>query len=331
MIEVRELSKYFGEAKAVGPLDFTIEKGHVVGLLGLNGAGKTTTLRMLSSELLPTSGRVLVDGVDLSDDPDAVRARIGYLPDRPPLYGEMRVREFLEFAGRLRQMPSNGLDARVREVLELTSLSKRADDRIDTLSHGFKQRVGIAQAIVHKPALLLLDEPISGLDPVQIVEMRELIRSLRGEHTIVLSSHILSEISETCDRLLVIVDGKIVTEGTEEELAERMTPGFDVRIVVRGERAKAIPLCEALGGVRSARLLEGKDVAAEYRGDATLTPLHLVADEDVREELCRTLVTAGLGVLEVTRAEPELESIFLALAGARGRGRQTPAEKERES
>jgi ABC-2 type transport system ATP-binding protein len=327
VIEVRELSKYYGESKAVGPLDFTIQKGQVIGLLGLNGAGKTTTLRMLSSELLPTSGRVLVDGVDLAEEPDKVRARIGYLPDRPPLYGEMRVREFLEFAGRLRGMPSSGLDKRIDEVLELTSLKKRADDRIDTLSHGFKQRVGIAQAIVHKPALLLLDEPISGLDPVQIVEMRELIRSLRGEHTTVLSSHILSEISETCDRVLVIVDGQIVTDGTEEELAERMTPGFDVRVVVRGEDAKTRELAESVEGVRHAKRLSGKDVAAEYRSDAGLVVLHVSAERDVREALCRRLVTEGLGVLEVMRSEPELESIFLQLAGAKS-GRN--AEDARE-
>lgn len=317
MIEVRELSKYYGETKAVGPLDFSIEKGQVIGLLGLNGAGKTTTLRMLSSELLPTSGRMLVDGVDLAEEPDRIRAKIGYLPDRPPLYGEMRVREFLEFAGRLRGMPSAGLASRVDEVLDLTSLARRADDRIDTLSHGFKQRVGIAQAIVHKPALLLLDEPISGLDPVQIVEMRELIRSLRGEHTTVLSSHILSEISETCDRVLVMVEGRIVTEGTEAELAERMTPGFDVRVVVRGPESDALAKVKEVAGVRSTRRLGGKDVAAEYRGDDGLVVLHVTAEQDVREALCKELVGAGLGVLEVVRSEPELESIFLELAGGK--------------
>lgn len=316
MIEVRELSKYYGETKAVGPLDFIIEKGQVIGLLGLNGAGKTTTLRMLSSELLPTSGRMLVDGIDLAEEPDQIRSKIGYLPDRPPLYGEMRVREFLEFAGRLRGMPALGLMKRVNEVLALTSLVARGDARIDTLSHGFRQRVGIAQAIVHKPALLLLDEPISGLDPVQIVEMRELIRSLRGEHTIVLSSHILSEISETCDRLMVLVDGRIVTEGTEEELAERMTPGFDVRVVARGDAAAILEQVEKVDGVRAARRLDGKAVASEYRADPAVVAVHVTADRDVREALCKALVGGDIGVLEVMRAEPELESIFLQLAGS---------------
>ncbi len=316
MIEVRELSKYYGETKAVGPLDFTIEKGQVIGLLGLNGAGKTTTLRMLSSELLPTSGRMLVDGIDLAEEPDQIRSKIGYLPDRPPLYGEMRVREFLEFAGRLRGMPALGLMKRVNEVLALTSLVAHGDARIDTLSHGFRQRVGIAQAIVHTPALLLLDEPINGLDPVQIVEMRELIRSLRGEHTIVLSSHILSEISETCDRLLVLVDGRIVTEGTEEELAERMTPGFDVRVVARGDAAAILEQVEKVDGVRAARRLDGKAVASEYRADPAVVAVHVTADRDVREALCKALVGGDIGVLEVMRAEPELESIFLQLAGS---------------
>ncbi len=315
MIEVRELSKYYGETKAVGPLDFTIGKGEVVGLLGLNGAGKTTTLRMLSSELLPTSGRMLVDGVDLVEEPEKIRSKIGYLPDRPPLYGEMSVREYIDFAGRLRGMAASGLKKRVEEVLEVTSLGARQHDRIDTLSHGFKQRVGIAQAIVHKPALLLLDEPISGLDPVQIVEMRQLIRSLRGDHTTVLSSHILSEISETCDRLLVLVDGRVVIEGSEEDLAERMTPGQDVRLVLRGDADKAVALVEKVGGVKSARRLEADDVAVEYRTAADVVALHVVAERDVRETLCRDLVRADFGLLEVTRAEPELEAIFLELAG----------------
>ncbi len=313
MIEVRELTKYYGETKAVGPLDFTIDKGEVIGLLGLNGAGKTTTLRMLSSELLPTAGQMRVDGVDLVDEPERVRAKIGYLPDRPPLYGEMRVGEYLDFAARLRGMPAAGVAKRVREVLGTAALDTHEDARIDTLSHGYKQRVGIAQAIVHKPALLLLDEPISGLDPVQIVEMRKLIRSLRGEHTIVVSSHILSEISETCDRVFVIVDGQIVSEGTEAELAERITPGQDVRVVVRGDAEKALALVGKIDGVKRANRLER--VAAEYRQNANVAVLHVNAERDVREALCRELVRAEFGILEVTRAEPELEAIFLQLTG----------------
>lgn len=314
-VRTTDLSRVYGDMAALSSLNLTVNRGDLFGFIGSNGAGKTTTLRMLSSELLPTGGRMLVDGVDLAEEPDKIRSKIGYLPDRPPLYGEMSVREYIEFAGRLRGMPLRGLRARIDEVLDLTSLDSRGDARIDTLSHGFKQRVGIAQAIVHKPALLLLDEPISGLDPVQIVEMRELIRSLRGEHTIVLSSHILSEISETCDRLMVLVDGRIVSDGTEGEIALRMTPGFDVRVVVRGKVSAVVAVVEQVDGVRAARRLDGNDIAAEYRGHADVVALHVTAERDVREALCKALVGADTGVLEVARAEPELESIFLKLAG----------------
>lgn len=212
VIQVRDLTKFYGKARALGPVSFHIDQGEVVGLLGLNGAGKTTTLRVLACDLLPSSGSVEVGGLDVVDRPHEVRARIGYLPDTPPLYGEMSVGEFLAFAARLRGVPRADLDKRVREALRAAELEAVEDKPIASLSHGFKQRVGIAQAIVHKPDLLILDEPISGLDPRQIVEMRALIRGLRGKHTIVISSHILSEISETCDRILVIREGRLVGE-----------------------------------------------------------------------------------------------------------------------
>ncbi len=322
VIEIVELSKYYGEARAVGPLSFTIEKGEIVGLLGLNGAGKTTTLRMLASDLLPTSGRMVVDGVDLAAEPGLVRARIGYLPDRPPLYGEMTVREFLEFAARLRDVAASDVPARVSEVLGLTSLVERADDRIDTLSHGFKQRVGIAQAIVHKPSLLLLDEPISGLDPVQIVEMRELIRSLRGVQTIVISSHILSEISETCDRLLVLRDGSLVAQGSESELREHMVT-HDLAVVVRlaadETEAELVELVRGLDGVT--RVARG---AADEPG-ADAVKLAVSATADVRAEVCRALCAKGYAVVGLERGARELESVFLELAGRGKREREEAA------
>ena len=220
MIEINNLYKYYGDQKAVGPLSATIEKGQIVGLLGLNGAGKTTTLRVLACDLLPTSGTVKVGGIDVVERPDEVRKRIGYLPDTPPLYGEMTVREYLTYCARLHGVARADLEKRVSEAIELTEVVDQADQIISSLSHGFRQRVGIAQAIVHRPELVVLDEPISGLDPVQIVEMRELVRSLRGEHTVIVSSHILHEISETCDLILVIRDGQIVASGTEAELSK---------------------------------------------------------------------------------------------------------------
>ncbi|HHH26738.1 MAG TPA: ABC transporter ATP-binding protein [Polyangiaceae bacterium] len=315
MIEISELTKYYGTRKAVGPLSFTIDKGEVVGLLGLNGAGKTTTLRMLSSDLLPTSGQMLVDGLDLAEVPEKVQPRIGYLPDRPPLYGEMTVREFLVFAARLRGMKGR-LEERVTEVIEMTDLGEYADEPIDTLSHGYRQRVGIAQAIVHKPALLLLDEPISGLDPVQIVEMRTLIRSLKGDHTIVLSSHILSEISETCDRLLVIRDGEIVASGSEQELSTQMAAAKSFRVAVRvpsGYRDTPFEgvrkLLEEIDGVQKVTRAEAP------LGERGVVAAGVAATLDVRELAVKRLVEADFGVVGLERTGKELERVFLQLTG----------------
>ena len=311
MIEINELYKVYGDRKAIGPLSFSIEVGEVVGLLGLNGAGKTTTLRVLACDLLPSSGRVLVDGFDVVDDPHEVRARIGYLPDRPPLYEEMSVRAYLHFTARLRGMDGAAADRRVPETLELTQLQEVAGDPIASLSHGFKQRVGIAQAIIHRPRLLVLDEPISGLDPVQIVEMRELLRSLKGEHTIVLSSHILSEISETCDRILVIRNGEIGAQGTPEELSTKLLTGVRVEITVRSgeDGARALEMLREVEGVTAVAPLAGSDAPGELT-------LRVDAGRDVRPELCAALVRGGVGLLELKRSERELESVFLRLAGS---------------
>jgi gliding motility-associated transport system ATP-binding protein len=307
VIEIQELTKYYGEKKAVGPLTFRIEKGEVVGLLGLNGAGKTTTLRILSSDLLPTSGKVMVDGVDLVDRPDKVQPRIGYLPDRPPLYGEMTVREYLDFAARLRGMDPQQVGKRVDEVVGITELGNHQHDRIDTLSHGFRQRVGIAQAIVHRPSLLLLDEPISGLDPKQIIEMRGIIRSFRGEHTTVLSSHILPEIQETCDRLLIIRDGAIVAEGTEQEL----TAGFEItmRMPDGAQAATAGEVIEGFEGVTSVAAM------AEHEGGDGVARFRVVGTRDVREELCKKLVQDGYGILGLEKSLRGLERAFMEIAG----------------
>jgi ABC-2 type transport system ATP-binding protein len=316
VIEINELTKYYGERRAVGPLSVSIERGEVVGLLGLNGAGKTTTLRMLSSDLLPTSGTMTVDGIDLVEQPERVRPKIGYLPDRPPLYGEMSVREFLKFAGQLRGM-KKGIAKRVDEVIELTDLHDYTDEPINNLSHGFRQRVGIAQAIVHQPALLLLDEPISGLDPVQIVEMRNLIRSLRGEHTTVLSSHILSEISETCDRLLVIRDGEIVASGSEADLSAHITSVHMFEVTVRVHEARyrddpaaaAQRIAEDIQTVSTATLMP-----PDEPGD-DIAKLRVSSTADVREDLVKALVAADMGVLRIDRGAKELESVFLELTG----------------
>jgi ABC-2 type transport system ATP-binding protein len=312
MIEVVDLFKYYGERRAAGPLSFSIDRGEIVGLLGLNGAGKTTALRILACDLLPSSGKILVDGLDVVDQPHEVRRRIGYLPDTPPLYGEMTVREFLVFAGRLRGMGHADARRAAESVEESVQLTEVRDDFIASLSHGFRQRVGIAQAIVHKPQLLILDEPITGLDPVQIIEMRQLLRQLRSQHTIVLSSHILTEISETCDRILVLRAGEIVAAGTEADLSRNIVGAMQIELSVRVgttvalERVRQLLLAE---GVTSVHMIEPREVGP---GVATF---RVEADRDVREALSRSLVEARVGILEIVRKRRELESIFLRLTG----------------
>jgi len=323
VIEINQLYKYYGTRRAIGPVSCSIEDGEIVGLLGLNGAGKTTTLRILACDLLPSSGSVTVDGLDVVEEPHEVRSRIGYLPDTPPLYPEMSVQAYLHFAARLRGLSRADANRRVASALEQTELDGVADEPISSLSHGYKQRVGIAQAIVHRPKLLVLDEPISGLDPVQIVEMRKLLRSLRGEHTIVLSSHILSEISETCDRLLVIKGGEIVAAGTEAELRAQTKQGILFDLTVRAKASEAKRIASAIEGVESVATLD----PAEPGGD--VVTLRVAADRDVREALCRALVEAELGLLQVVPQKRELESVFLDLAGAASK-EELPHEEEEE-
>jgi ABC-2 type transport system ATP-binding protein len=315
-------------------LSATIDKGQIVGLLGLNGAGKTTALRILACDLLATSGTVRVDGVDLAEQQDRMRHRIGYLPDRPPLYDEMRVHEYLMFSAKLRGLKGKELRDRVGAVEELTELVEYRDDVILGLSHGYRQRVGIAQAIVHQPELVVMDEPISGLDPAQIVEMRGLVRSLASDHTVVISSHILSEISETCDRILVIRDGQVVASGSEQELADRLVRGMRIEVTVRGA-GRSDPGAEALGVVERLEGVEEVESVAPTETGTAIASLRLRAHTDVRPELSKRLVESGFELLCLSRASHELERIFLELSGSAERaakaskiGKAQPGSKQ---
>ena len=305
MIEVDKLSKYYGERAAIRDLSFAIAKGEVVGFLGLNGAGKTTTLRILGCLLLPTSGTVRVDGLEVTQNPYEIRGRIGFLPDLPPLYPEMTVGSYLTFAARLRQVPAREAPGRVAEAEEKTALRDMHGEIIGELSHGYRQRVGLAQAIVHKPALLILDEPLAGLDPAQIVEMRNLLHGLRGEHTVLISSHFLSEISQTCDRLLVIHNGELVGQGSEGELASAMGQGASaIEVEIRGQAAG---IAERLVGIPAVRK------AKERATTEDTTVFEIVASTDVRADVARLLVGAGCDLLRLERSESRLESIFMNL------------------
>jgi ABC-2 type transport system ATP-binding protein len=305
MIEVRQLTKYYGEHAAIRDLSFDINRGEVIGFLGLNGAGKTTTLKILGCLLLPTSGRVVVGGIDVLANPHEVRKRIGFLPDTPPVYGEMTVGGYLTFAARLRGVNAKDAPARVREAEEKTGLADVHSELISSLSHGYQQRLGLAQAMVHRPSLLILDEPTSGLDPQQIVEMRNLIRKLRGEHTLLISSHFLAEISQTCDRLLVIRDGEIVAQGTERELATNLGTAHEIEVTVRGTAAKALEV--------SRSMLGATDVSVISEGNGEVA-LRIKSTSDIRAQLSRSLVLAGLDLLRFDRAASQLESVFIQLA-----------------
>jgi ABC-2 type transport system ATP-binding protein len=318
VIEIEELYKYYGERRVVGPLSARIEKGEIIGLLGLNGAGKTTTLRILACDLLPTSGSVKVAGFDVVERPHDVRGKVGYLPDRPPLYDDMTVAEYLGYAARLKRVGPSDVAKRVADVEEMTELGGVRNQLVGTLSHGYRQRLGIAQAIVHRPDFVVLDEPIGGLDPIQIVEMRELVRGLRGEHTVVVSSHILHEISETCDRIFVIQNGEILWSGKEAELASQIEQGMRIRVTVRVAGAspaaaleKAKELVTAVSGVST---VEPRD--ATETGDG-IASLEILAHSDVRDALCRALVASDVGVLEVARLR-DLETTFRALLAEGG-------------
>lgn len=308
MIRAESLTKFYERRCVVKDLSFNIQDREIVGFLGLNGAGKTTTLRMLAGLLMPSSGRVEIDGHDLLDDPLALRWRIGFLPERPPLYEDMSVRDYLAFAARLRGYPDEKVERRVSEVLETTALQSYASEPIANLSHGFRQRVGIAQAIMHDPALVILDEPINGLDPAQIVEMRKLIRSLKEKHTVLLSSHILTEISQTCDRLMIIQDGRLVDEGAESELASRHGgQGKSMAVSVRGER-KAVE-----GLLLQKNAVTGFECVADEGG---ILELRVELAEPRPEALAEILVQGGFGLRRLEPVKSELESMFLKLTGA---------------
>lgn len=303
MIEVNHLTRYYGDFAALKDVSFSVREGEIIGLLGLNGAGKSTTLKVLAGLLPPSEGTVTVDGTDVASAADAFRARIGYLPEDPPLYRDMTVAGFLRFVAKLRGLPAADVEARVRDVVAITSLQGREDQVIGTLSHGYRKRVGIAQAVIHNPRLVILDEPISGLDPRQILEMRTVIRDLGKGRAVLVSSHILSEISQTCDRIFVLHEGRLVAIGTEDELTARSAAGSKVHLCVRGDQAPFEAWLRA-----NARVTNVAPRPVHGLASATVT----LRDDD-RESLLAELIAAGFALRRVEEPDDELESIFLGL------------------
>ncbi len=316
MIRAQDVSKYYGAHRALGPVSFEIEEGETVGFLGLNGAGKTTALRVLAGDLRPSGGSISIGNQDVVTNPDSLRRKIGFLPESPPLYEDMTVEKFLSFAGKLRRMSQSDIDSRLKKVLGLTGLESVRQKLIGQLSSGFKQRVGVAQAIIHDPTLLILDEPTRSLDPVQIVEMREMIAALKEKHTVLISSHILTEISKTCDRLLVLGKGEILAEGTQEEIAQLFAPlhddslqYVDITIDMDGSSGEQTAIASLLGDIDSS----AKVNAGTKHGNKVTYRVN--ADRDIRAAAAKTLVEAGYALVGLSAIEStgNLEDAFVEL------------------
>lgn len=304
MIEVKNLVKRYGGHCAVDDLSFTVEDGQVFGFLGPNGAGKSTTMNIITGYLAPTDGQVLIEGHDVALEPEEARRCVGYLPEQPPLYGDMTTREYLNFAAELKGIARAERSGQVDRVMELTHLEEMSGRLIRNLSKGYRQRVGLAQAILGFPKIIILDEPTVGLDPKQVVEIRELIQSLAKDHTVILSSHILSEIRAVCGKVLIIRKGKFVACDTPEALEAQLSGDNGLEAILRGTEEAVSAMAAALPGA----------VVTELRQEgADCVRLHLTAQEDIREPLFYACAQARLPILELRPRTATLEQVFLDL------------------
>ena len=305
MIEVKNLVKCYGNQTAVDHLSFTVDKGQILGFLGPNGAGKTTTMNIITGYISATKGTVTVNGVDVSEEPEEVKRMIGYLPEFPPLYPEMTVREYLSFVADLKKIKKGERKQMVMEVMEATKITAMSDRLIKHLSKGYKQRVGLAQAIMGYPELIILDEPTVGLDPKQIIEIRDLIKELSKKHTIILSSHIMQEVSAVCDTVMIIDRGKLILSDKPENLSYRLGATGGMRLSVKGDRTAII---EALKKVKRIRRIKEHPMISE--GVIELT-VYCGEKEDIREEVFHVLCEAMTPILEMQSLRMSLEDIFL--------------------
>jgi ABC-2 type transport system ATP-binding protein len=317
MIKVDGLTKRYGPTVAVDNISFTVEKGQIVGFLGPNGAGKTTTMRVLTCFLPPTAGTARLAGFDVIEQPLEVKRRIGYLPETPPLYPEMEVREYLHFVGRLKGVPGGEIARRVDEVSELCAIRDVSAKLISKLSKGYRQRVGLAQAIIHNPDVLVLDEPTAGLDPKQILETRQLIKDLAkaGAHTIILSTHILPEVEQTCEQVIIINKGRLVATDSVENLTHRLRGAETVAVEVEArdgtplDSAAVQKRLEQVAGVSRVVLKQTRDARGHFEVES-------LQKNAIRGDLARAVVEAGWNLNELRPLALSLEEIFLELTGA---------------
>lgn len=307
MIEVTNLTKRYGDQTAVDHLSFRVEKGQIYGFLGPNGAGKSTTMNIITGYLAATEGTVVIDGRDIRKEPEEAKKKVGYLPEIPPLYMDMTVEEYLLFASELKKVPKKDRKEQTQKAMELTGIADKSRRLIKNLSKGYRQRVGLAQAILGNPEVLILDEPSVGLDPKQIIEMRELIRKLGEDHTVILSSHILSEVSAICDHIMIIAHGKLVASDSPEGLQKLMEGSRELELTVKGEYESVRTILEKVDGVEAAE--------QESFGEKGCAKLKVTCreDADVREAVFYALAEAKLPILEMTLRTRSLEDIFLEL------------------
>ena len=306
MIEVQHLTKRYGRVTAVEDVSFRVERGEILGFLGPNGAGKTTTMRILTGYMPATEGKAIVAGFDVFDEPIEAKRRTGYLPETPPLYPDMTVAEYLSFVAKIKGVPSAGRADRIRAVMDRTRISDMAHRQCGKLSKGYRQRVGLAQAILHNPDVLILDEPTAGLDPKQIIETRQLVKELGGDHTIILSTHILPEVSQTCQRVVIINKGKVVAVDTPENLTARLRGSETMYVQVDAAGADAGASLKRVPGVT-------RVVESDRRGTAIGYEIESERGQDVRRELARSVVSSGWGLLELRPMRMSLEDVFLSL------------------
>ena len=307
MIEVSNLVKKYGDHTAVDHLSFQIEKGKIYGFLGPNGAGKSTTMNMITGYIASTEGKVMIDGHDILEEPEAAKKCIGYLPEMPPLYFDMTVLEYMKFAADLKKIPRNQKDKQIKEVMDMVKITDMKDRLIKNLSKGYRQRVGLAQAILGYPEVIILDEPTVGLDPKQIIEIRELIRKLSEEHTIILSSHILSEVSAVCDYIMIINHGKLVASDTTENLMNHSLGSNTLELTVKGEKQDDEKM---LRDVEEIQKLEWNPGENEKTVSMVITTEEKT---DIREKLFYMMAEAKMPILNMQFTKVSLEDIFLEL------------------
>ncbi len=306
MIEVQNVTKRYGPFKAVDDVSFRVDSGQILGFLGPNGAGKTTTMRILTGCIPPTDGKALVAGYDVFEQPVEAKRRTGYLPETPPLYPDMTVREYLTFASKISGVRATDRASRIATAMERTNITDVADRHCGRLSKGYRQRVGLSQAILHNPDVLILDEPTAGLDPKQIIETRQFIRDLAGDHTIILSTHILPEVSQTCEQVVIINKGRVVAVDTPNNLTERLGGSETIRLEVDTAGSDATPVLAEVAGVTQVSL------KTELVGSRVFD-IQTAIGSDVRRDVANAVVTSGWGLLELRPLKMSLEDIFLEL------------------